>query len=63
MAKTKREYNRDFTPRGNDGTSFSCHRIPVTLMANVKAKAKREGLSLRAMVLRRFTEYLEEKAS
>jgi hypothetical protein len=61
MARPKREYSREFTPR-NDGTSFSVHRIPSTLMADVKAKAKREGVSLRALVLRRFSQFLDESA-
>jgi hypothetical protein len=59
MPRPKREYSREFTPR-NNGTSFSVHRIPSTLMAEVKAKAKREGVSLRALVLRRFSEFLDE---
>jgi hypothetical protein len=59
VAKTKREYSREFTPR-TEGGSFTMHKIPSTLLNNVKAKAKREGVSLRAMLLRRMAEYLNE---
>ena len=58
MAKRpKREYSRDFTPRG-DGRAFTIGRIPTALLTAAQAKAKREGKSLRAMFLRQLAEYV-----
>jgi predicted HicB family RNase H-like nuclease len=54
-AKKKREYSREFTPRTETRKQFVIDRVPPTLHARVMAKAKREGVSVRALVLR----YLE----
>jgi len=50
MAK-KRGYSREFTPRSDRRVQLVIDRIPPTLYEAVKAKAKREGVSLRALVL------------
>ena len=47
----KRGYSRAFTPRTARRVMLTIDRIPPTLYAAVKAKAKREGVSLRALVL------------
>lgn len=61
VAKAVREYSREFhTPENRTGGSYSMHKIPLQLLRQVKAKAKREGVSIRAMLLRRMAEYLEE---
>ena len=57
----KREYSREFTAR-TDGKTYSMQGIPADLWRKVRAKSKREGVSLRAMLLRRLTEYLNEPA-
>lgn len=47
----KRGYSREFTPRTERRIKFEIDRIPPTLWHKVKAKAKREGVSLRALIL------------
>ena len=47
----KRGYSRAFTPRTERRVMLTIDRIPPTLYEAVKAKAKREGVSLRALVL------------
>lgn len=47
----KREYSREFTPRTERRIQLLIDRIPATLWAKVQAKKKREGVSLRALVL------------
>ena len=47
----KRGYSREFTPKTERRVAFMIDRIPPTLWARVKAKAKREGVSLRALIL------------
>jgi len=50
MAK-KRGYSREFTPKTERRVQLLIDRIPPTLYDAVRAKAKREGVSLRALVL------------
>jgi hypothetical protein len=45
-----RAYNTEFTPRG-EGREFKLNRIPATFWDEVRSKAKREGVSLRGLVL------------
>jgi hypothetical protein len=47
----KRAYSRDFTPQTKRRVQLVIDRIPPTLYDAVKAKARREGVSLRALVL------------
>jgi predicted DNA binding CopG/RHH family protein len=47
----KRGYSREFTPKTERRVTLSINRVPPTLMAAVKAKAKREGISMRALLL------------
>lgn len=58
MTKQKRGYSREFTPQTDRRVRFEIDRIPPTLMDAVKAKAKREGLSLRALTLRLWKEWI-----
>ena len=55
---TKRGYSRDFTPHGDTGKRYLLDDIPAGLWTAVKAKAKRQGLSLRALILQLLTEWL-----
>ncbi len=55
----KRGYSREFTPRTERRVRFEVDRIPPTLYDAVKAKAKREGVSLRALTLRLWKAWLE----
>lgn len=60
MAKQKRGYSRDFTPRTERRVTLTIDRIPPTLLNAAKAKAKREGVSIRSTVLRLLREWLGE---
>lgn len=48
---TKRGYSREFTPKTTRRVQLLIDRIPPTLFNAAKAKAKREGVSLRALIL------------
>jgi hypothetical protein len=51
MAPTKkRGYSRAFTPRG-DGSRYLLDKIPTPLWNRARAKAKRDGVSMRALIL------------
>jgi hypothetical protein len=56
---TKRGYSREFTPQTDRRVRFEVDRIPPTLFEAVKAKAKREGVSLRALTLTLWKQWLE----
>ncbi len=58
MAK-KRGYSRAFTPKTERRVQLLIDRIPPTLYEAVKAKAKREGISLRALVLGWLKDWIE----
>ena len=55
---TKRGYSRDFKPHGNTGKRYLLDEIPAGLWADVRAKAKREGISLRALILKLLKDWL-----
>jgi hypothetical protein len=55
--KAKRGYSREFTPQTERRVRFEVDRIPPTLFDAVKAKARREGVSLRALTLRLWKEW------
>jgi hypothetical protein len=55
---TKRGYSKDFTPHGDSGKRYLLDDIPAGLWADVKVKAKREGVSLRALILRLLTDWV-----
>ncbi len=57
-AMPKRGYSREFTPKTERRVRFEVDRIPPTLYDAVKAKATREGISLRALTLRLWKEWL-----
>jgi hypothetical protein len=54
-----RQYSRDFTPHTTQRIALTIDKIPPTLAAAIRAKAKREGVSLRALVL----SYLQQWAT
>lgn len=59
MPTTKRGYSRDFTPRTEARARYLLDDIPPTLWARVRAKANREGLSLRALILTLLSEWVD----
>lgn len=56
-AMAKRGYSREFTPKTERRVRFEVDRIPPTLYEAVVAKAKREGVSLRALTLRLWKQW------
>lgn len=56
----KRQYSREFTPRSERRVQLVIDRIPPTLYDAVRAKAKREGVSLRALVLGWLKDWIEK---
>lgn len=56
----KRGYSREFTPKTARRVRFEVDRIPPTLYDAVKAKATREGLSLRALTLKLWKDWSTE---
>jgi hypothetical protein len=62
-AMAKRGYSREFTPKTERRVRLEIDRIPPTLMDAVKAKAKREGVSLRALTLTLWKRWLDEATS
>jgi hypothetical protein len=57
----KRGYSREFTPQTDRRVRFEIDRIPPTLYESVKAKAKRDGVSLRTLTLRLWKEWTERE--
>jgi hypothetical protein len=58
----KRGYSRDFTPRTETYGRYLLDKIPATLWAKVKAKAKRDGVSVRAVLLRFLSEWAKDSS-
>lgn len=58
MAK-KRGYSREFTPKTERRVRLEVDRIPPSLYDAVKRKADRDGVSLRALTLRLWKEWIE----
>ena len=54
----KRGYSREFRPHGETGKRYLLDEIPAGLWADVKAKCKREGISIRALILSLLKEWL-----
>lgn len=59
MDRVKRGYSREFTPQTDRRVRVEIDRIPPTLYDAVKAKATREGVSLRALTLTLWTQWIE----
>jgi hypothetical protein len=55
-----RGYSRQFTPRaGSTSARYLLDKVPATLWKAARARAKREGLSMRALLLHLLTEWLD----
>lgn len=57
----KRGYSRDFKPHGDSGKRYLLDEIPAGLWADVKATAKSEGVSIRALILTLLKKHCGEK--
>lgn len=55
----KRGYSKEFKPHGDTGKRYLLDQIPAGLWTRVRAKAKQEGVSLRALILRLLTEWVD----
>jgi hypothetical protein len=53
----KRPYSLDYTARANP-RRYLLSGIPPTLWENVRAKARREGVAVRTLILRLLSEWL-----
>jgi hypothetical protein len=58
LTAKKREYSRDFTPKTAKRHAITVDRIPAALYGQIKKKATREGVSLRALILRWLSEWV-----
>lgn len=47
-----RGYSRDFTPKADNGRKITVDKIPAALYVKVIARTKRDGVSVRATILR-----------
>lgn len=56
----KRGYSRQFKVHGDTGKRYLLDEIPAGLWRDVKEKAKRDGISLRALILKLLTEWLNK---
>lgn len=56
---TKRGYSKDFRPHGDTGKRYLLDKIPAGLWTAARTKAKREGVSMRALILRLLTDWLK----
>ncbi len=57
----KRGYSREFTPKTERRVQLVIDRVPPTLFDAVKAKAKREGISVRALTLGLLKTWVEQE--
>lgn len=55
----KRGYSREFRPHGDSGKRYLLDQIPAGLWRDVQAKAKKEGVSIRALILKLLSEWLK----
>lgn len=58
----KRGYSREFTPKTDRRVQIVLDRVPPTLKEAAQAKAKREGISLRALMLGWLKSWVEGRA-
>lgn len=59
-AARKRGYSRAFTPKTERRVQVVVDRVPPTIKAAAVARAKREGVSLRALILGWLQEWANE---
>ena len=57
----KRGYSRAFTPKGESFSRYLLDKIPAPLWRAAKAKARRDGISIRALLLQQLSEWTEAR--
>jgi hypothetical protein len=55
----KRGYSRDFTPRTETYGRYLLDKVPATLWSDVRAKCKRQGGSVRGLILSLLKEWVD----
>jgi len=55
----KRGYSREFTPRSGRRIKIEIDRVPPTIADALKAKVRREGLSIRSVTLQLWKDWIE----
>jgi hypothetical protein len=55
----KRGYTYDFTPKSEKHGRYLLDKIPADLWRRVRQKCKREGVSVRATILRLLDDWLK----
>jgi hypothetical protein len=60
-AGPKRGYSRDFPIQSDDYGRYLLDKIPATLWKEVRAKARREGVSVRALLLGKLKDWVENE--
>lgn len=59
----KRGYSREFTPRTDRRIKIEIDRVPPSLNDALRAKVKREGLSIRSVTLQLWKDWTERETS
>lgn len=59
LLSSGRGYSREFTPNDATAKNYLLARIPARLWVTARAKAKRDGLSMRGLLLNLLTQYVE----
>jgi hypothetical protein len=62
MPARKRGYSRQFPSYADTGKRYMLDQIPATFWRDVRAKARRDGTSIRALILRLLTIWLQTEA-
>lgn len=57
----KRGYSKAFRPHGETGKRYLLDKIPAGLWTVVRAKSKREGVSVRALILMLLTRWVADE--
>lgn len=57
----KRGYSREFTPRTERRIKIEIDRVPPSIDDALRAKVKREGLSIRSLTLRLWKDWIDER--
>lgn len=58
----KRGYSREFRPHGDSGKRYLLDDIPAGLWTAVRDKCKREGVSVRAQILKLLKAWIEGRS-
>ena len=59
--RRKRGYSREFRPVAGTGKRYMLDAIPAGLWNDVRKKAKREGVSVRSLILSQLKTWVEEE--